>query len=88
MSKTNDAILKSILKLTGSQYRVMRVGEQQRFAQAASAAERAGLIPHTENHISHACTKHVYLSSELQRNDRASLRQTAKADKKHLLQLT
>lgn len=65
VSKTNRAILKSILKLTGSQCRVACVGEQQRFVQAASAAERAGLIPHTENHISRACAKHVYLSSGL-----------------------
>lgn len=88
MSKTNSVILKSILELSGSQYRVASVGEQQRFARAARAAQRAGLIPHTEDHISQAGTKHVYLSSDLQKNDMASLQQTEKADKKHLLQQT
>lgn len=52
MSNTNSAILKSILKLTGSQCRVASVGEQQRFAQAASAAESPANPTYREAHQS------------------------------------
>lgn len=81
--KTNSAIFKSILKLTGSQCRVVSVGEQQRFS-----VESLSNPTYRESHQSSLYASQAsLLFSGLWKNDVVSLQWTSKADTKHLWRL-